>query len=167
MGRLLDEDDVVDWLLKRTEMYDGAGYFVDENVVKKNIESQIAKIPTAQPEIANQTEESAQNVQNEDLISRKAAIDAVVAEAITVDSHYFVSERIIHEEDAVEAISMLPSAQPEPMSEAYAKAVFTWLLEYQIKAAELNGRYTPYEVLSWVANDWRKENGFDRQTGGD
>lgn len=50
MGRLLDEDDVVDWLLKRTEMYDGTGHFVDENVVKKNIESQIAKIPTAHPE---------------------------------------------------------------------------------------------------------------------
>ena len=50
MGRLLDEDDVVDWLLKRTEMYDATGHFVDENVVKKNIESQIAKIPSAQPE---------------------------------------------------------------------------------------------------------------------
>ena len=51
----------------------------------------------------------------------------------------------------------LPSAQPEPLSDAYTKAVWTWLLEYQIKAAELKGRYTPYEVLSWVANDWRKE----------
>ena len=51
MGRLLDEDDVVDWLLKRTEMYDATGHFVDENVVKKNIESQIAKIPSAQTEI--------------------------------------------------------------------------------------------------------------------
>lgn len=51
MGRLLDEDDVVDWLLKRTEMYDATGHFVDENVVKKNIESQIAKIPSAQPEL--------------------------------------------------------------------------------------------------------------------
>ena len=56
-----------------------------------------------------------------------------------------------------DAISELPSAQPEPLSDAYTKAVWTWLLEYQIKAAELKGRYTPYEVLSWVANDWRKE----------
>lgn len=47
--------------------------------------------------------------------------------------------------------------QPEPLSDAYTKAVWTWLLNYQIKAAELKGRYTPYEVLSWVANDWRKE----------
>ena len=59
--------------------------------------------------------------------------------------------------------NMLPSAEPEPLSDAYMKAVWTWLLDYQIKAAELEGRYTPYEVLSWVANDWRKEHeGFLR-----
>lgn len=51
----------------------------------------------------------------------------------------------------------LPPAQPN-LSEAYSKAVFTWLMDYQIRAAELKGRYTPYEVLSWVINDWRKEN---------
>lgn len=51
----------------------------------------------------------------------------------------------------------LPSVQSEPLSDAYMKAVWTWLLDYQIKVAELKGRYTPYEVLSWVANDWRKE----------
>ena len=54
-------------------------------------------------------------------------------------------------------LECLPSAQPEPLSDAYTKAVWTWLLDYQTKAAELKGRYTPYEVLSWVANDWRKE----------
>ena len=47
-------------------------------------------------------------------------------------------------------------AQPN-LSEAYSKAVFTWLMDYQIRTAELKGRYTPYEVLSWVVNDWRKE----------
>ena len=83
-----------------------------------------------------------------DLISRQAAIDAINA---------------LHEkpnawlDSAVDAVMTLPSAQPEPLSDAYTKAVWTWLLEYQIKAAELKGRYTPYEVLSWVANDWRKE----------
>lgn len=54
-------------------------------------------------------------------------------------------------------LEKLQSAQPEPLSDAYMKAVWTWLLNYQIKASELKGRYTPYEVLSWVANDWRKE----------
>lgn len=51
----------------------------------------------------------------------------------------------------------VPPAQPN-LYEAYSKAVFTWLMDYQIRAAELKGRYTPYEVLSWVINDWRKEN---------
>ena len=49
----------------------------------------------------------------DDLISRQAAIDAVIAEGRNVDSRYLESERIIHEADAVEAISMLPSEQPE------------------------------------------------------
>ena len=47
----------------------------------------------------------------DDLISRQAAIDALIAEGRNVDSRYLESERIIHESDAVEAISMLPSAQ--------------------------------------------------------
>jgi len=49
----------------------------------------------------------------DDLIRREDAIDAVIAEGRTVDSHYLESERIIHVDDAVEAISMLPSAQSE------------------------------------------------------
>ena len=59
-------------------------------------------------------------------------------------------------DDIYKAIESVPSAQSN-LSEAYSKAVFTWLMDYQIKAAELKGRYTPYEVLSWVINDWRKE----------
>jgi len=62
-----------------------------------------------------------------------------------------------HTEKDVTRLLSLPSVKPEPLSDAYMKAVWTWLLDYQIKAAELKGRYTPYEVLSWVANDWRKE----------
>lgn len=48
-----------------------------------------------------------------DLISRQAAIDALISEGRNVDSRYLESERIIHESDAVEAIAMMPSAQPE------------------------------------------------------
>ena len=79
-----------------------------------------------------------------DLISKQAAIEAFEDTTFTKNE---IRRRL----------SELPSAQPEPLSDAYTKAVWTWLLEYQIKAAELKGRYTPYEVLSWVANDWRKE----------
>ena len=72
-------------------------------------------------------------------------------EAIRIASGY------CHPANVAKELAKLPSVQPEPLSDAYMKAVWTWLLDYQIKAAELKGRYTPYEVLSWVANDWRKE----------
>jgi hypothetical protein len=83
-----------------------------------------------------------------DLISRQAAIDAV---------NTALFPKINTAKDAEKALRNLPSAQLEPLSDAYMNAVWTWLIDYQIKAAELKGRYTPYEVLSWVANDWRKE----------
>ncbi len=88
-----------------------------------------------------------------DLVERQAAIDAMgelQGRAKSMGELTGISK-------AWRAIRKLPSAQPEPLSDAYVKAVWTWLLNYQIKAAELKGRYTPYEVLSWVANDWRKE----------
>jgi len=87
-----------------------------------------------------------------ELISRRAAIDAI--DRLDIPEDMCVFEILSHIELE---IGNLPPAQPEPLSDAYTKAVWTWLLEYQIKAAELKGRYTPYEVLSWVANDWRKE----------
>jgi hypothetical protein len=87
-----------------------------------------------------------------DLISRQAAIDVLY-------KNYILGRGDLNEvlDHIVERLDKLPTAQPEPLSDAYTKAVWTWLLDYQIKAAELKGRYTPYEVLSWVANDWRKE----------
>ena len=99
------------------------------------------------------------------LISRQAALDVMETwdkfgcdpdgklVRYDDDKHYIP---YVHYEDMVHAIKHLPSAQLN-LSEAYSKAVFTWLRDYQIRAAELKGRYTPYEVLSWVANDWRKE----------
>ena len=89
----------------------------------------------------------------DDTISRAAALDVLhgyfdgMLETDTVCPKYLYNE-----------FEALPSAQPN-LSEAYSKAVFTWLMDYQIRVAELKGRYTPYEVLSWVINDWRKENG--------
>ena len=64
------------------------------------------------------------------------------------------------EEKAIQTIlDALPPAQ-QNLSEEYAKAVRNWLVNYQIKCVELKGRYTPYEVLGWIVNDWRKENGL-------
>lgn len=93
----------------------------------------------------------------DDTISRAAALTALGEEPpVWYDGEDEIAERNQWRRD-VAAIKALPSAQPEPLSDAYAKAVWTWLIDYQIKAAELKGRYTPYEVLSWVVNDWRKE----------
>ena len=64
------------------------------------------------------------------------------------------------EEKAIHTVlDALPPAQ-QNLSEEYAKAVRNWLVNYQIKCAELKGRYTPYEVLGWIVSDWRKENGI-------
>lgn len=109
----------------------------------------------------------------DDSISRKAAIDTVMQfmpSLTTPDgSGSFDQEIYAAQEmfvDIGQALNNLPSAQ-EPLSDAYAKAVWTWLIEYQIKTAELKGRYAPYEVLSWVADDWRKEHErFNQQAGG-
>lgn len=94
--------------------------------------------------------------QENDMVYRQAVIDDldewidIYGENKCVDAQDILKQ-------AKRSIKKLPSAQPEPLSDAYMKAVWTWLLDYQIKVAELAGRYTPYEVLSWVANDWRKE----------
>ena len=95
-----------------------------------------------------------------DTIYRQDAIDAI--EGITSNMSVCVNSDECHgmkrmQKQAVLEIANMSPAQPEPLSDAYMKAVWTWLLDYQIKAAELKGRYTPYEVLSWVVNDWRKE----------
>lgn len=81
-----------------------------------------------------------------DCISRQAAIDAL---------SQYPFEKVVN---CISIIEELPYAQPEPISEEYAKAVRTWLINYQVRCAELNGRYTPYEILGWIVSDWRKEN---------
>lgn len=90
-------------------------------------------------------------------MDRQDFMDFIHAE-LTDDPDNNRANRIIDAADEYVEYSLAKqSAQHEPISDAYMKAVWTWLLDYQIKAAELKGRYTPYEVLSWVANDWRKE----------
>lgn len=84
---------------------------------------------------------------SKDTIYRQDAINAVKSVCQDNRAICFIDE-----------IKALPPAQPEPISEEYAKAVRTWLINYQVRCAELDGRYTPYEVLGWIVSDWRKEN---------
>ncbi len=91
---------------------------------------------------------------NSDTVYRKQAIDAL--KELTANG---TNKGMVFGKDAVHRIEMLQPAQ-QSLSEEYAKAVRNWLVNYQIKCAELKGRYTPYEVLGWIVSDWRKENGI-------
>ena len=103
------------------------------------------ELPSAQPERTQERTETHAC----DCISRQMLLEYIHGEPVG---------RLLCDKYNLDGlIEQFPSAQPEPLSDAYMKSVWTWLLEYQIKAAELKGRYTPYEVLSWVVNDWRKE----------
>lgn len=90
-----------------------------------------------------------------DCIYRQDAIDAIdEIESEVADGYGFQYEKWR------EYFTELPPAQTESISEEYAKAVRNWLVNYQVKCAELQGRYTPYEVLGWIVSDWRKDNGI-------
>ena len=92
------------------------------------------------------------------VISKKAAADvlaAVARDAFTLaDSFQLVLDAL---SEADKRIKELPPEHLD-ISKEYAKAVRNWLVLYQVKCAELQGRYTPYEVLGWIVSDWSKEN---------
>ena len=83
------------------------------NQKDKNITANdIMRFPPAQPESAKRTAEEEQNVSDSDLISRKAAIDAI--RASTSKYTGFMEMEMYTDDDAVEAIEALPPAQPAP-----------------------------------------------------
>ena len=151
-----------------TVTYNGLGMIVDTKAEELDLSAQPNLQPNLQPTCNNLAT---------DCISRQSAIDNLKRhrnETDVPDSYPGIFNAIEEwlsdwkapsaKPDSKELSSTRktldndsPSAQLEPLSDTYMNAVWTWLLDYQIKAAELKGRYTPYEVLSWVANDWRKE----------
>ena len=94
----------------------------------------------------------------EDAVSREAIRNIIEKSVSEYGNRYNTSELNMWGlfSQVVDELPPVTPKQPD-LSEAYAKAVFAWLLAYQIRAAELKGRYTPYEVLSWVINDWKKQ----------
>ena len=75
---------------------------------------ELEDLPSAQPKSAEQTAETAQNVSDSDLISRKAAIDAF--DGVKVDEENCTEYDIGYNDGidfAVSRLSVLPSAQPE------------------------------------------------------
>lgn len=121
--------------------------------VRKIAISAVRLLPSAHPELC------------EDAVSRKAVIDMIGEwkDACADSGHKeAVSDIMLIRKDFIELPPVTPK-QPD-LSEAYANAVFTWLMSYQIQSAQLKGRYTPYEVIGWVLNDWRKEHDAKRDT---
>ena len=105
--RLIYEEDAIDAVaegLKRT--------FVEYRDVA---EKMLNKVPSAQPETEERTAESAQNVPKDELISKKAAIEAVLDRCPSdYDSEYECG----YYDALKEAVPMLihvPSVQPQRM----------------------------------------------------
>lgn len=100
----------------------------------------------------------------DDLISRKAAIDALIAEGRNVDSRYLESERIIHESDAVEAISLLPSAPRWiPVSERLPEEdkveerdVLCFTIHQTMLVASYGKLYPLSDEVGWITNEYNR-----------
>lgn len=97
-----------------------------------------------------------------DLIDRQALLKQIDIDSDGEPGYYGDTWKFI------DTIKSLPSVQLSTnlaevgtnLAEEYARAVRNWLVNYQVKCADLAGRYTPYEVLGWIVSDWRKENGI-------
>ena len=114
---LISRQDAIE-VIEEMQMPIMRSMFPEEQFVFKGMSealSAIKDLPSAQPEIEERTEEFAQNVPKEDLISRKAAIDALGKRPMvwTDDDQYALGERNQYDIDRL-AIETLPSAQPEP-----------------------------------------------------
>lgn len=138
------------------------------NQKDKNITANdIMRFPPAQPESAKRTAEAAQSVSDSDLISRKAAIDAI--RASTSKYTGFMEMEMYTDDDAVEAIEGLPSAQPEPRwvscSERLPEHGGRYLISVldginrrttvapylpRCKAWTMTGRMAYWKVIAWM-----------------
>ena len=98
-----------------------------------------------------------------DLIDRQIAISALdeIVHALweidipspTVPEYIEHHEQVQYVKSLVyrkqKELSDLPSVHPE-------KDVLTWLMAYHEKASELKARYSPFEVIGWLENDFRR-----------
>lgn len=97
----ITEDDVKEYCRKRCLIVVTSDFY----------DEMMSRWSSAQPEIEERKEESAQNVSKEDLISRKAAIDAIgsyILSFTAIDRNYYEGLR-----DAKRLLHSMPSAQPD------------------------------------------------------
>lgn len=116
-------------------------------------------LPSAQPEIEERTEEFAQNVPKEDLISRKAAIDGVktLHEVAWKNWH----EPTLSSNTVIDMIKDLPPAQPEPqwisVSERLPEKYGNYLISIHGEDEPDIGTINPNDKRGWSLCD---ANGF-------
>ena len=135
--------------------------YTDPLNVLTEVRDRLKALPPAQSETAERTAETAQNVSDEDLISRKAAIDAF--DGVKVDEENCTEYDIGYNDGidfAVSRLSVLPSAQPEQRwitcSEKLPEINQTVLLSTTDGEVIVGYRYKPDIVWQVTSNDGRK-----------
>ena len=109
----------------------------------------IKRLPSAQPEFEKRTAESAQNVPNGELISRKAVIEALATYIHNVDRVIGTGYLSMYDcRDAAESvIEELPSAQPEPLTDKEQRIFLAAMSREEKVCEEVDRNYVrePYE----------------------
>ena len=93
-----------------------------------------------------------------DVISRQAAIDALILESRKIDSNYLESERIIYESDAVEVISMLPTAFWKKRAREYEDIIADLVAE-QAKGIKLDSITITEEGITFKKSQSERKRG--------
>jgi hypothetical protein len=115
MSDLIDRQAAIDALGEEPLVwYDGEDELAERNQWRRDVDA-IKAVPPAQPESEERTAESAQNVSDDELISRKAAIDALADYIHNVDKVLGAGKLSAYDcKDAARSVlGELPSAQQE------------------------------------------------------
>lgn len=97
--------DAIETKIKKWNAVDGEGYHVGLGLRYTDVIDTLTDLPSVQPESAERNEESKQNVPNDDLISRKMAIEKFW--------HSEVELRPTQIDEVMAILKALPSVQPE------------------------------------------------------
>ena len=126
MKDLIDRAMAIDALDKRFDSIP-----MEQTTEILQLRKDLRELPSAQPETAERTTETAQNVSDGDLISRKAVID-VLRTCYDMDRKDFTNgDEYINYDQAVFLTEQLPSAQPETAKRIVGKSRDGMTLWYQ------------------------------------
>lgn len=108
--------------IERQDAIDAAKRVLGNREITRTMQTALYILPSAQPEIEERKEEPAQNVPKEDLISRKAAIEAILSRTnckSVRDLYEYNAEHDLHMMwtggivDAIDMVIGVPSAEPD------------------------------------------------------